>query len=293
MKNNKQILIRSFLYFVLLTVFCQIAYGQKLNNVQEGGVQAPANVKIDGKLREWGSSLQAYNKATGLYYTLANNAQNIFLVIQSTDQVNSRKIIAGGISLTINTDGKKKEKDAFVLTFPMVSQSAMRGQFRRRGNNGDQAGAPDSAAILAMRQQVHNAAKEITVSCFKDIADSVISIYNEYGIQASVDYDAKGNLVYELAIPLSLLHIAVTDAKELAYNIKVNGIQLGNRGGEGGGGNEGGGGGFGGGGGRRGSSGGGGGFGGGGGGRGGGGGADLQSMMSPTDFWGKYVLIKN
>ncbi|SDD46203.1 hypothetical protein SAMN05216464_101796 [Mucilaginibacter pineti] len=291
MKNNIQMLIRSFLYITLTIAFCPIAYGQKLNNVQEGAIQAPASVKIDGKLLEWGGGLQAYNKSTGLYYTLANNAQNIFLVIQSTDQINSRKIIAGGISLTINTDGKKKDKDAFVITFPMVSQSAMRGQFRRRGNSGDQQGAPDSAAILAMRQQVHNAAKEITVSGFKDIADSVISIYNEYGIQAAVDYDAKGNLVYELALPLSLLHIAVADAKELAYNIKVNGIQQRNREGDGGGGNDGSGGGFGGGGGRRGGSGGGG-FGGGGG-RGGGGGADLQSMMSPTDFWGKYVLIKN
>jgi hypothetical protein len=290
MKYSVRILNECFLGFALITVFSYSAKAQKLNNVQEGSVSAPADVKADGKLKEWTNPLQAYNKTTQLHYTLANDGQNLYLAVQSTDQTNNRKIIAGGISFTINTEGKKKDKGAFLITFPVVSQSAMRGQFRRRGGAGGQQGGLDSAAIVAMRKQIIASAKEITVSGFAAITDSVISIYNEYGIKAAIDYDTKGNLVYELALPLKLLNISVDDPKEFAYNIKVNGIQFGNRGD--GGGNEGGGG-FGGGGGRRGggNGGGGGGFGGGGG-RSGPDGGDLQSMMSPTDFWGKYLLIK-
>jgi hypothetical protein len=287
MKYSLRILNECILGFVLITVFCYPANAQKLSNVQEGSVSAPADIKVEGKLKEWPNQLQAYNKTTQLYYTLANDGQNLYLAVQSTDQTNSRKIIAGGISLTINTEGKKKDKGAFLVTFPVESQSAMRGQFRRRGGAGGQQGGLDSAAIVAMRKQVVASAKEITVSGFTAITDSVISIYNEYGIKAAVDYDAKGNLVYELALPLKLLNISVDAPKEFAYNIKVNGLQFGSRGGDSGG-NQGGGG-FGGGG-RRGGSGGGG-FGGGG--RGGSdGAADLQTMMSPTDFWGKYLLIK-
>lgn len=282
MKYSARILNECFLGFALITVFSYSAKAQKLNNVQEGSVSAPADVKVDGKLKEWTNPLQAYNKATQLYYTLANDGQNLYLAVQSTDQTNNRKIIAGGISFTINTEGKKKDKGAFLITFPVVSQSAMRGQFRRRGGAGGQQGGLDSAAIVAMRKQIIASAKEITVSGFAAITDSVISIYNEYSIKAAIDYDTKGNLVYELALPLKLLNISVDDPKEFAYNIKVNGIQFGNRGD--GGGNEGGGG-FGGGGGRRGG-------GNGGGGRSGPDGGDLQSMMSPTDFWGKYLLIK-
>ncbi|MOA46198.1 hypothetical protein D3C78_1686790 [compost metagenome] len=64
--------------------------------------------------------------------------------------------------------------------------------------------------------------------------------------------------------------------KEFAYNIKLNGLQLPGLDGRG----------FGGGG--RGN------FGGGGGGNfgRGGGGMDFQAMLSPTDFWGKYILAK-
>lgn len=288
MKYSVRILNECFLGFALITAFGYSANAQKLNNIQEGSVSAPADVKADGKLKEWANPLQAYNKTTQLYYTLANDGQNLYLAVQSTDQTNNRKIIAGGISFTINTEGKKKDKGAFLVTFPVVSQSAMRGQFRRRGGAGGQQDGLDSAAIVAMRKQMAASAKEITISGFEAIPDSVISIYNEYGIKAAIDYDAKGNLVYELALPLKLLNISADAPKEFAYNIKVNGLQFGNRGGDGGG-NDGGGG-FGGG--RRGGGGNGGGFGGGGGGRGGQGGVDMQSLMSPTDFWGKYLLIK-
>ncbi|UOE47869.1 hypothetical protein MTO98_26005 [Mucilaginibacter sp. SMC90] len=291
MKNIIQLLINVLLSGVLILGTSLNSYAQKLNNVQENSLPAPGNVKIDGKLTEWGDALQAYNKATQLYYTISNDDHNLYLAIKSTDQTNSRKIVAGGISFTINTQDKKKSDDAYVLTFPMVNAAGMRNQFHQRGGGpGGQRQALDSAAIADMRKQALAAAKEISLSGFKDIADSVISIYNEYGIKAAVSYDNNGNFVYELGLPLKLLGIVPGEAKEFAYNLKVNGIRFGNRGGGADNGNEGGNGGnrggFGGGGGRR---GGGGGFGGA---RAGGGGTDMQSLMSPTDFWGKYIPAK-
>jgi hypothetical protein len=285
-------------------------FAAKAQSVQEAGIWAPANTKVDGKLTEWNNSLQANNKTVNLNYTIANDDKNLYLAIKATDQSTTAKILGGGINFTINTDGKKKDKDAFVIDFPILNRAAMRGGQGRRG--GGQPGQPvDSAAIADMRAQTIAAIKEIKVTGFKDITDSVISIYNEYGIKAAVAYDSNGSFIYELAVPLSQLGISPDKTKEIAYNLKVNGIQFnrGNRdgggrnGGEdgggggnvaiGGGGN--GGGGFGGGnrGGGGGGFGGGGNRGGGGGNRGfGGGGFDMQSMLSPTDFWAKYTLAK-
>lgn len=160
--------------------------------------------------------------------------------------------------------------------------------------------------MMAGMRNVLSGAKELHIRGFKDIPDSVLSIYNEYSIKAAVSYDENGNFIYELAIPLKLMGLRAGDGKQLAYNLKVNGIQFnrnrnenrdggengggGGRGGFGGGG-EGGGGGFGGG-----NRGGGRGFGGGGGGgfggRGGFGGMNMADMFNPTDFWAKYTLAK-
>jgi hypothetical protein len=285
---------------IALAIACAILAGagftasaQKLPNVQEGSVYAPAKVKIDARLNEWDNNLHADNKTTDILYTVANDDKNLYLIIKSTNQMINNKILAGGINFTINTSAKKKEKDAFVVTFPLVDVKNLRSMVMQRMGGGAGRGPQqmDSAGIASMRKSAVAAAKEIKLVGFKDVADSIISIYNEYGIKAALDYDRNGNLVSELAIPLKYLG----DFKEIAYNIKLNGLNInamfpgagaafagGMPGGAGGSGNiavvraDGGGGDF-------------------------GGGrppagmpsmSDMQNMISPTDFWGKYVLAK-
>jgi len=268
--------------FILITGIFNTAIAQKVNNVQQGSITAPAGLKIDGKLTEWAPALQAYNKSTKLWYTLANDDKNLYLAIKSTDAGNINKILAGGISLTINTAGKKKDKDAFVVTYPIAPKGGGRGMGRGGRKGFGQQDAPDSAQILAQHKQALAACKEISAIGFKDITDTLISIYNEYSIKAVANFDDKGNFVYELAIPLNMLQLSAGSATEIAYQIKLNGLQLG--------------GGMdmvkiGGGGGRISLDG-----GGGGGGGGGFGGfsarndSDADDMMTPTDFWGKYTL---
>jgi hypothetical protein len=276
--------------FILITV-CNTLMAQKAQNIQIGNIWAPAAIKIDGKLAEWGENLKAYNKTVKLWYTIANDDKNIYLAIKSTDLDNNNKILAGGISFTLNPEGKKRNKNAFIITFPVVNRTGGRGgRSGNRGGFGQQAPAtPDTTAIITQQKQTLATGKEISALGFKEITDTLVSIYNEYGIKAAANIDDKGVFVYELAIPIKLLALSADNQKELAYNIKVNGLQLGGGGGFGGGsGRSGGGGDFGGGSGSGGF--GGGSFGGGGGGFGGGKSAGVSDMMSPTDFWGKYTL---
>lgn len=300
----------------------------KLKTVQTTSVWAPANVKVDGSLKEWDDTFQAYNKTTKIFYTLCNDDKNLYFIVKSIDVQNNAKIIAGGITLVLNTEDKKKDKDAYSLTFPNIPRPT-RGQGGGRGagggggapggggggrgggggggfGGGNRGQAPDSAAIAARQKQTIESAKEIKVLGFKDITDTLISIYNEFSIKAAISYDKLGNYDYEMAIPLKALNLTPGDAKEIAYHITVNGLQMpanfggqdrqgGAAGGDAAGGGDavrGGGAGGGGGGGR--------------GGRGGGGapgapqagGAQQGNrgpdpdMFSPTDFWGKYTLAK-
>lgn len=284
----------------MLMLLCLIA-GQlfaqdaKLPNVQTAN-NTPPQVKVDGNLKEWNNSFQAYNKQTKLFYTISNDDQLLYLVVKSTDLPTSNKIAAGGISFVINTDGKKKDKDAFSLTYPVVTRGGGqvgggRGGFGGGGGGrtGDRNAAPDSVAIAAQHKQTIDAAKQIKAIGFKDITDSLVSIYNEYGLKAAIGYDATGSYTYELAVPLKLLNITPATAKDMAYHITVNGITANftprDGGGQGSGQGGGQGGGFGGGNG--------GGRGGNGGGPGGGfGGPGNSDMFSPTDFWGMYAFAK-
>ncbi len=271
---------------LLLSCICLGSFAQKVNNTQQGSLWAPQGIKIDGKLGEWGTALQAYNKTVKLWYTIANDDKFLYLAVMSDDLNYNPKILAGGISLIVNTADKKKDKDAYIVTFPIISRTGGGGRIgrARRGGFGQDQDKPDTVAIIAQQRQTLATGKEISALGFKAITDTLISIYNEYGIKAAANIDDKGVYTAELAIPLTLLNIPA-DQKEIAYNVKVNGLQL--QLGK-----------FGGGGGRLSISGSGGGYSGGGGGGGFGGGGfkempDSDDLTIATDFWAKYTMAVN
>ena len=262
---------RILLSGLLLAGLYNQGIAQKIKNVQDGAVWASEPVKVDGKITE--DVFLASNRSTLLSYTMSNDNKNLYLVIKSADNMNNNKIMMGGITLSINTEGKRREDEGYSITYPVIARP-QRGQGGRgQGGFGQrvQGGNADSAALATRKQQLA-AVKEIAVVGFKDITDSLISIYNEYEIVAAAKFDDAGVFVYELAIPLKRL--ALAPGADFAYNIKINGRQFG---GGGGGGFRGGG------------------QGGGtirimdGGGQGGRGNFD-PSMFLPTDFWGKYTL---
>jgi hypothetical protein len=273
---------KGILMWLLIIAGISQAFAQaKLKSVQTLSVLAVPNVKIDGNLAEWKDDFQAYNKAVKLFYTLANDEKYLYLVVKSTDPTNNAKIAAGGITLNINTADKKTDKDAYSLTYPVVNRAGIGRGGRGRGGfgGGRNNGVPlsDSAAKAATEEahkQFIAAAKEIKILGFKDITDTLISIYNEYSIKSMIGYDDQGNLTCEMAVPLKALGLSASDPKEFSYQLLLSGIPAPTTGGFGGGGGRGG----------R------------GGGRGGAGGGrnniDYQELIAPTDFWGKYTLAK-
>jgi hypothetical protein len=271
---KKRIPLTSLLLLAGTTLFAQVATPKKLKDVQLGNMLAPSTIKIDGKLNEWNDNFQAYNKNTRVTYIMANNDKNIYLVVKSTDFTTTAKIISGGVDLTFNTEGKKKEKDAYSVTFPVIENpQRLAGGFGNRFGNRN-AGV-DTEMMRSIHQRTIIAAKEIKVLGFKNITDTLISIYNEYNIRAAISFEDSGAIMLEMAIPLKLLGLTTDNAKEMAYNIKLNGFQInfgGGRGPGGGGPPVGGGGGPGGSGGRN--------------------AIDFLDLISPSDFWGKYTLAK-
>ncbi|WP_443937883.1 hypothetical protein [Pedobacter sp. MW01-1-1] len=272
---------------VFASILCCSAFAQKMP-AQKGNL-APAGIRIDGNINEWTSLPFTENKRTNLDYALANDDKNLYLIVKAKESATINKIMMGGISFTVNIDGKKKEKEVPSITYPLIKRAGRgggQGGSNRSAFGGGQnrtettAKQRDSIALALHKTQIETV-KEIKVLDFKGIQDTLISIYNEYSIKTVASFDDAGLFTYELAVPLAKLGLKKDDTRELAYQIKLNGLTMGSFGG----GNRGGGGGNGGGGNR----GGGGGFQSSGGFRGG---TDFQDLMSPTDFWDKYTLFK-
>ncbi len=286
-------LFNNILGLIILSGLTFKAQAQKATELQEVSIYAPQLTKADGKNNEWGGVTFSVNKRTGISYLISNDEKNLYLAVKCADVATNTKIMAGGITFSINPDGKKKEKESISLTYPLINRAQFRGGAGGQGGprrfmmggfggNGSQLTQKQRDSSMAVMQKTQLAlVKEIKIKGFKKTTDTLLSIYNDQGVKAAASIDKENVFFYEAAIPLDQLGLTVDNAKEFAYNVKLNGLQIPgmdfNRGGDGGGGgNRGGGGG--------------GNFGGGGGGPRGG--LDFQALISPTDFWGKYTLTK-
>jgi len=211
---------------ILLLAICATVYAQKLPGVQPStGLRAPANIKIDGKTTEWDNKFQAYNHATDIFYTMANDDNNLYLTVQATDAVIAKKILGGGVKLTLNKSAKKNDDHPITIMFPVYNAksysktSTLLSKIASNKHNN----VNNDSLQYAINSELAAGEKEIGISGIKDITDTLISIYNSQGIKAIAQVDNKGALTYELAVPLKL--IGAGEGARLMYNILLKGTK--------------------------------------------------------------------
>lgn len=222
----------SFLYILFSLGYIINIQAQKLPNVQQGGMRAPTNVKIDGKATEWSNKFQAYNHATSIYYTLCNDDNNLYLVAQANDPDVLTKITNRGVHLVINPLGKKTDKDAISITYPIFEAQYGNKPYIRFSNASGLTHAqhlaieanPDSMLRVA-NKKLHDNEKYIRTSGMSDI-DTLLSIYNDNGIVAREGFETGMNYTYELAVPLKYLKLSSGNAMKFTYHIVLAGMNI-------------------------------------------------------------------
>ena len=195
MKNLNLNYIPALPIACLLSATSPSAKAQQLPNVQTVGVLASPQVKTDGKATEWGGKFEAYNKATSMYYTMANDNEKLYLTIQVTDTITIERIINNGITLTIKCGDKGSSSSPLIISYPLNGQ---------------------------LRSTNH----QIKVTGSKSIPDSLISTTNNLGIEAAASSNHQKNYTYELAVSLKYLVPLINEIGTFTYNITLNTAQL-------------------------------------------------------------------
>ncbi len=198
------------------------ANAQKLPNVQQTSLRAPADLKIDGKANEWNNRFQAYNDTTHVYYTVANDDKNLYLTLQASDPAIINMILTGGVTFSINRAGEKELADAANITYPDLKDATyptLKKENMMSINFSDIKVRQDSFA-MANNSQLAARSKYISVNGINSLAE-LTSINNRDGIKAVSLFDNKMVYTYELAVDLSLLGLDMAKPERFAYNIAV------------------------------------------------------------------------
>jgi len=214
-------ILKPFTLAILLAATA--ASAQKLPNVQKESIFAPADIKIDGKATEWHDQFKAHNSATDVYYTLANDNENLYLIIRAKYKEVEEKIIHGGITLSINHALGKKDPTAVSVTFPVMRDNDVNlvanmvtRKFYPQING-------DTSSVIKvddLNQLMDSKSKQINTTGIKSIVDNTISVYNSEGLKAAERFDDKLQYTCELAIPLK--YLSLSGSQPFSYHITVN-----------------------------------------------------------------------
>ena len=201
-------------------------YAQRLPNVQKISLRAPVDIKIDGKASEWNNKFQAYNHATDVFYTIANDDDNLYLVIKASIPDVVYKIINGGITFTISTTRKRNDPNAISVTYPIFKRNNLPllplGNKPKVAKDSTVRRIQIDSFINKLNEQLITKSKEIGVKGVRSISDSIISIYNDEGLVVAERFNREVSYIYELSIPLKSLKLNIGD--HFTYNIKLNGV---------------------------------------------------------------------
>jgi len=130
------------------------------------------------------------------------------------------KILAGGVTFTIQPATKKSEELPVAVTFPRMRISDRRSiviNIRNHDTNID-------SVLAGINKQLTDVSKLIQVNGIDGLTtDSLISIYNEQDIKAMGLLDAKKAYTLALSIPLKYLKRDIDNSATFRYNVKLNG----------------------------------------------------------------------
>ena len=218
-----KMLIQSLkLVLLVLILNTYWASGQKLPNTQAKSVYAPADIKINGKTSEWNDTLQAYNKATEIYYTISNDDKNVYLTAKAKEREIIDKIIRGGITLVINRGMDKKNKNIVSVTYPVLEGPPMWEVAGKFASLSMAKKNHEATNIIPLNELFVKREKFITVTGIEALPDSSLSVYNSDGIVTAAMFDDQLTYTYELALPIKYLKLANNNGGTFGYQIKIN-----------------------------------------------------------------------
>jgi hypothetical protein len=226
--------LRCYLALLASTIFFKNGlFGQNLPHVQNLSVRAPSTIKIDEKLSEWpGLQLSALNPLARIFYVISNDDDYLYLTVHGMGPATGSKILKEGLIFTISYSFNNKngeiDTNNVSVRFPTTQRattvsSLMYYSYQANklylSNTAKNKMQIDSLTDV-MNTRVDQIAKEINIKGIKEIHDSTLSIYNDTGIKARLQF-LNGEPVMEMAVPLKYLHFKSTSDSSFTYNISL------------------------------------------------------------------------
>lgn len=185
----------------------------------------PAPVEVDGLANEWEIPLQYYSKGGKLGCAVSNDQENLYICIRSSDQDTRMKMIRSGMTVSIDTSGKKINMCS--VTYPLAKE---RMQHNREEMKAMMSNGTKVTDFPSRKQRILQDQKTMNISGFVSAQNGENPLKTPSGISVCMNLDSFDVFTYEAMIPFKTFYkekLSATDTSNvLTIYITVNGMGM-------------------------------------------------------------------
>ena len=175
---------------------------------------------IDGSDADWVKPLAFTEPKIGLFYTVSNDKENLYIQALSNNEVTIQRILRAGLTVYLNAHGVKEEAGSAGISFPTGN----------RVQKGDRM-LNDRPELQQNKRVALNAVEDYSLFGFHEIKTPENFDYgkrNPEGVELGIGINSGGELVYEALVPLASFlsknEIAALNRKSVAVEMVIDNL---------------------------------------------------------------------
>jgi hypothetical protein len=147
-------------------------------------------LNIDGSSSDWDTTLDSKGN-NGFSYGISNDKDNLYIRINIIDPSMQKKIMLAGLTVWIDTTGKKKINRGITCPIKKALPKMDRNMMKKMQNQ---------------QEWKKDQLLEIDFLGFKEYGETYFISKNPYGVEVSIDQGQFRSLYYEMKIPLKSIY---------------------------------------------------------------------------------------
>jgi hypothetical protein len=182
-------------------------------------------MNIDGDCTDWPSPYPNYDAKAKVAYATSNDAENLYITIQTGDPLTQIKMLKQGLAVSVDTGGRKDV--TFTINYPLQNTDDLAELFAQ--SDAQNSGSPTLSRQFEQKlKKSLEAANQYTLEGYGTCSGGyMISQEAPCGIRVKAGIDEYKQLVWEAIIPMKALYgknsISATEAGKaisVCYSIK-------------------------------------------------------------------------
>lgn len=118
---QKQIISAAVLLFLMFAISCNTSKHKGKSHDSQPGTWQSEPIVIDGDSKDWPSPYPNYDARSMVAYATSNDRQNLYITMETGDEMTQMKILKQGMVIMIDTDGGKEPQ--LKINYPLQNDN--------------------------------------------------------------------------------------------------------------------------------------------------------------------------